>query len=122
MIGPGTGVRVYLACGVAASLAHIAVAPNSLIPSLGASGAILAVLFASVVVNPGASIYILPLPVPIPAPWFALGYLAYSFVASSTHLGRVNHEAHIAGALAGLAFMAVWQPGSLAQALGALLA
>lgn len=90
--------------------------------SLGASGAILAVLFASVVVNPGASIYILPLPVPIPAPWFALGYLAYSFVASSTHLGRVNHEAHIAGALAGLAFMAVWQPGSLAQALGALLA
>jgi len=90
--------------------------------SLGASGAILAVLFASVVVNPGASIYILPLPVPIPAPWFALGYLAYSFVASSTHLGRVNHEAHIAGALAGLAFMAVRQPGSLAQALGALLA
>lgn len=41
--------------------------------SLGASGAILAVLFASVVYFPTQSLYILPLPVPIPAPWFAVG-------------------------------------------------
>src|SRR5262249_41295905 len=35
---------VYLACGLAASLAHIALAPDSLIPSLGASGAIAGVM------------------------------------------------------------------------------
>lgn len=90
--------------------------------SLGASGAILAVLFASVVVAPTSSIFILPLPVPIPAPLFALGFLAYSVFASRARLGRVNHDAHIAGAIAGVAYMAITQPGSLQRAFGAWLA
>src|SRR5574337_115279 len=89
--------------------------------SLGASGAILAVLFASIVAFPRSSIFVLPLPVPIPAPLFALGYLAFSIVASGTRHGRVNHDAHVAGALTGLVFMAVVAPGSFAQALNALM-
>jgi membrane associated rhomboid family serine protease len=75
--------------------------------SLGASGAILAVLFASIVYFPRQSIMILPLPVPIPAPLFALGYLAYSFYAARHPRGRINHEAHFNGAWAGLLFVAL---------------
>lgn len=89
--------------------------------SLGASGAICAVLFASVVVFPTSSIYILPLPVPIPAPLFAVLYLVFSVWAGRSRTGRINHDAHIAGALAGLGFMALVAPGSVAQLLGRLV-
>ena len=85
--------------------------------SLGASGAILAVLFASIVYHPSSSIFILPIPVPIPAPIFALCYLAYSWWAARQARGRVNHDAHIAGAIAGIAFVAVTDWAALMRAL-----
>ena len=85
--------------------------------SLGASGAILAVLFASIVYHPQSSIFILPIPVPIPAPVFALCYLAYSWYAAHQARGRVNHDAHIAGALAGVAFVALTDWPALMQAV-----
>ncbi len=88
---------------------------------LGASGAILAVLFASIVYFPSASIYILPIPVPIPAPLFALAYLAYSYWAAKNARGRVNHDAHLSGALAGIAFVALADPATMAQAVRGLL-
>jgi membrane associated rhomboid family serine protease len=77
---------------------------------LGASGAILAVLFASIVYFPRQSIMIMPIPLPIPAPLFAVGYLAYTFYAARQQRGRINHDAHFDGALAGLAFVAVTDP------------
>jgi membrane associated rhomboid family serine protease len=84
---------------------------------LGASGAILAVLFASIVYFPTGSIFILPIPVPIPAPIFALAYLAYSYYASRQARGRVNHDAHLSGALAGIAFVALSDSEALRRAL-----
>ena len=88
--------------------------------SLGASGAILAVLFASVVYFPTERLYILPLPVPIPAPLFAVGYLAYTWYAGRFMKGRVNHDAHFSGALAGLAFVALTDPQAWQRAYSTL--
>lgn len=87
---------------------------------LGASGAISAVLFAAIVYFPEQSLFILPIPVPIPAPLFAVGYLAYTYYAARHPQGRINHDAHLGGALAGLLFVALTTPaayGRLFQAL-----
>ena len=90
---------------------------NPAYQSLGASGAILAVLFASILYFPQSSIFILPIPVPIPAPLFALAYLAYTWHASRQTGGRINHDAHLGGALAGIAFVALSDGAVLVRAL-----
>jgi len=90
--------------------------------TLGASGAILAVLFAAIVYNPSASLFILPIPVPIPAPLFAVAYLAYTYYASRQARGRINHDAHLSGALAGIAFVALTDPAALARAVRYVIA
>jgi membrane associated rhomboid family serine protease len=46
----------YVVCGLAAAIAQIAIAPNSLIPTLGASGAIAGVMAAYLVLFPGARV------------------------------------------------------------------
>jgi membrane associated rhomboid family serine protease len=85
--------------------------------SLGASGAILAVLFAYIVYFPTQSLYLMLLPVPIPAPLFAIAYLAYTIYASKFSHGRVNHDAHLGGAIAGLLFVALTDPDAVRRAL-----
>ena len=89
--------------------------------TLGASGAILAVLFASIVYFPNASIFILPIPVPIPAPVFAVAYLAYTWYSSRLGRGRVNHDAHFSGAIAGVAFVAATDPAAVGRAIDSVL-
>lgn len=93
--------------------------------SLGASGAILAVLFASILYYPTQRLFILPIPIPIPAPLFALCYLGFSYFASDrgagqTLWGRTNHDAHIAGALTGVLFVLLTNPGQFRALLDAL--
>jgi membrane associated rhomboid family serine protease len=88
--------------------------------SLGASGAILAVLFASILYFPRQRLFLFPLPLPIPGSWFALGYLALTYYWSVRSRGRINHDAHLAGALAGLVFVALTAPQAYLNFLDAL--
>ncbi len=83
--------------------------------SLGASGAISAVLFAFIVYFPTTTLMIIPIPIPIPAILFAIGYVAYSYWASLQSRGRINHDAHLCGALSGLGFVAVTDPQAYAE-------
>jgi membrane associated rhomboid family serine protease len=83
--------------------------------SLGASGAISAVLFASIVYFPWQKLFIIPIPVPIPAPIFAIGYVAYSWYSARQARGRINHDAHLGGALFGLAFVMLTDPAAYSR-------
>jgi membrane associated rhomboid family serine protease len=77
--------------------------------SLGASGAISAVLFSFVLFYPQQSLYLFLIPIPIPAVVFAFLYLIYSAYASrkSSH---INHDAHFYGALSGLIITIIYYP------------
>jgi membrane associated rhomboid family serine protease len=88
--------------------------------TLGASGAVSAVLFASIVYFPGMRLYIFPLPVPIPALIFAVLYLGYSYYQARQSGDRVNHDAHIGGALTGLAFVAASDPAAYGRLIAIL--
>jgi len=88
--------------------------------TVGASGAISAVLFASIVYFPAMRLYIFPLPVPIPALIFAVLYLVYSYYQARQSGDRVNHDAHIGGALTGLGFVAVTDPAAYGRLIAIL--
>jgi len=77
--------------------------------SLGASGAISALLFAFIVYYPLVNIYVF-FAIPVPAFLYAILYLAYSFWASKNARDNVNHDAHFDGALFGLLFVLVTEP------------
>ena len=93
---------------------------NAEYASLGASGSISAVLFAYIIYFPTTSLIILPIPIPIPAWIFAVGYVAYSYWASLHSRGRINHDAHLCGALSGLVFVAVTDFGAFGRLLAVI--
>lgn len=97
----------YVVGGLAASAAHIAVNPNSVIPVVGASGAIAAVMGAYLVLYPGHRIVsIVPpfffFPFAVRA-WFFLGIWFVGQFAFAGQLTSVAWEAHVGGFLFGVA-------------------
>jgi membrane associated rhomboid family serine protease len=78
--------------------------------TLGASGAVGGVVFAFIMFFPTRSLYLFFLPIPIPALVFGLLFLIYSFIESKRNRGKVNHDAHIAGSLAGVLYVLVAVP------------
>lgn len=86
--------------------------------TLGASGAISAVLFAFIVYYPDTNLFLFFVPIPIPAPLFAIAYLAYTYFSARRARDRINHDAHLGGALTGLAFVALLDPGAYGDLFG----
>jgi membrane associated rhomboid family serine protease len=77
--------------------------------SLGASGAVSAVIFAFIFLNPlqGIGLIFLPRELMIPGFIFGFLYLAISSYLDKKGGGNINHSAHIWGALYGIAFLVI---------------
>lgn len=75
--------------------------------SLGASGAVSAIIFVGIIQYPMMTLQIFPLPIPIPAFVFGPLYLIISAVLAKKGRGNINHSAHIWGAIYGIVFYAI---------------
>ena len=70
--------------------------------SLGASGAVSAVIFGFIMFDPLSKMMIMPIPIGIPAVLFGVLYLVYCNYAAKYARDNINHDAHMFGALSGL--------------------
>ena len=75
--------------------------------SLGASGAVSAVIFAAIIWNPTMRLGLLFLPIPIPAYIFGPLYLLYEYWAEKKGKSGIAHDAHIGGALCGIVYVLI---------------
>lgn len=87
--------------------------------SLGASGGVSAVLFAYILLDPWAWIFVFF--IPMPAIVYAVAYVAYSFYMDRRGGDNINHSAHLSGALYGVLFMVLLEPRVLGHFADAVL-
>jgi membrane associated rhomboid family serine protease len=78
--------------------------------TIGASGAVYAVILAFGMTFPNERLFIIPFPFPIKAKWFVLGYVAIEFFSALGSSGDgVAHTAHLGGMLFGYLMIRYWQ-------------
>lgn len=109
LIGPFGFLLFYLSAIVIAILpTYLRHRHDPSYRSLGASGAVSAVLFAYVLLKPWSLIIVFVLP--MPAILYAVAYVAYSFWMDRRGGDNINHSAHLSGAIYGVLFMLLMEP------------
>ncbi len=128
MLGRGRFLAFYLVCGAISFVVQIAFASRSMVPNVGASGAIAGVLGAYFILFPRARVLTLiplfvffPL-VEIPAYFFLGIWFLIQFLSGAAALGRssalsggVAWWAHIGGFLAGIVLLKILLPANAAR-------
>jgi membrane associated rhomboid family serine protease len=93
---------------------------NSGYRSLGASGAVSAVMLSAILLHPGLDLHLFFLPMRVPGLVYAAAYLAYAVWRSYTARDGINHDAHFAGAVYGAAVTYYLEPARVERTLSAL--
>ena len=103
-------ILFYLLCGIAATVAQVAISAGSNVPNLGASGAIAGVLGAYLILFPRGSVRVMMGRGVVPMPalvvigfWIVLQFInGVGSITQSAETGGVAYMAHIGGFVAGL--------------------
>lgn len=82
---------------------------NAYYSAIGASGAVNAVVFATIFFDPWSKLYFFGL-VPIPGIVFGALYLGYSYYMGKKNVDNIGHDAHFTGAIFGLLFPILMRP------------
>ena len=72
--------------------------------ALGASGAVCAILFAYIIINPMSSIFLMFIPIGIPGFLFGILYLVLSSYLAKRGQDNIGHDAHFWGGVYGVVF------------------
>ena len=110
ILGQTTGSIFYILLYLSALIVSIIPSyfknkDNASYYSLGASGAVSAIIFAYVLINPMNYMGVLFIPVMLPAFLFGLIFILISMSLEKKQSGGINHSAHIAGGIYGIIYM-----------------
>ncbi len=83
--------------------------------AVGASGAVMGIVYSAILLNPNMSLYMFFIPIPIPAYIFGVGYLLYSMFGMKNQWGNIGHSAHIGGAIGGYLLTILMYPSVLSE-------
>jgi membrane associated rhomboid family serine protease len=89
--------------------------------SVGASGAVCGVIFASIALFPGMHIGFFGIPIAIPAWFYGLAFVLYSIYGIRSKRDNIGHDAHLGGALIGMIVAILMQPSALSSNYFAIL-
>jgi membrane associated rhomboid family serine protease len=108
--GPKRFLFFYLACGVGAAAAHLAVQyfTGGYSAAVGASGAIMGIMVAFAYLFPNTELYLMFIPIPIKAKWAVIAYVVYDLVFGIYGSDNVAHFAHLGGAITGFILVLIW--------------
>lgn len=111
---------LYLSALIVANIpSYIKQRDNYNYRSLGASGAVCAVMFAFIMIDPWETLYIF-FRIPVPAIIYAALFLGYSIYMSRRGGDNVNHDAHLWGAFYGVLFTIAVRPSVIGSFLNEL--
>ncbi|MBI9033686.1 MAG: rhomboid family intramembrane serine protease [Bacteroidales bacterium] len=88
--------------------------------AVGASGAVSAIVFASIIILPSQKLFIFPLPIPLPAYIMGVLYLVYSAYMAKRGKDNIGHNAHFWGAVFGVVFTLVLRPSYFSEFIQSL--
>jgi membrane associated rhomboid family serine protease len=89
--------------------------------SVGASGAVSAILFSCIAFNPTMPIIFIFLPIPMPAILFGVLYLVYEAYMDKNSSDSIAHDAHYYGAVFGILYTFISLPSSLVNFFGQIM-
>lgn len=109
--GAGKFIGIYFISLVAGSLLALFFHKNEpYYSAVGASGAVTGILYAAILLQPGMNLFLMFIPIPIPAYVLGIGYLLYSIYGMKSRLGNIGHTAHFGGAIGGYVTTLVFMP------------
>lgn len=79
--------------------------------AVGASGAIMGIVYSTILLFPKMKLALIFLPIPFPAYLFGIGYLAYTLFGMQAQNDGIGHTAHFGGALGGVVVTLLLIPG-----------